>query len=123
MNYVGPRRQLNDQISTGDIDAYLRFISLNLCGVSSAAREYGRAASDAPFQADARACSAGEFTVARLVTHSGKAALNRVHDDVRYDAERRYVVCLALAGDIQVQQQVHDHRCTPGSMFMLSGSE
>jgi AraC-like DNA-binding protein len=123
MNYVGPRRKLHDQITTDDVDAYLKFISLNLCAVSGLQRDQGRAPPGAPFEADAHAYSVGDYSTARLVTHTNKVAMSRVHEDIRSDSERRYVVCLPIAGEIEVQQQTVAERCNAGAVFMLSGSE
>jgi AraC-like DNA-binding protein len=117
MNYVGPGRKRYDEIRTSDVGAFLRFACENLCSVANAG------GADAQFEGDAKACSGGEFTIARLATRLGSTQLDRSTLEVRFDNERRYALCLPVVGRLQATQFARTESCPAGSMIMMSGSE
>jgi len=118
-------RKARDDVSTGDLGVYMRFLSANVCNLTSKPHEHEDPPPppiDERFKAEGRAFSAGDFTVvrARMATKGCNA---RRPSHIRHDIERRYCLTFPVAGEIEVSQFGRSERCLAGAANLMSGSE
>ncbi len=116
-------RKPYDEIKTHDGGAYSRFIASNICNASSRWQRDNAYWNGTGFSADARAFSAGDFTIVRNKTKGGKIQHQREAADIAADNQRRYTISLPITGFSELRQLGRESECRPGSMIMMSGSD
>jgi AraC-like DNA-binding protein len=126
MNFMSPRRKLSDELVTGDRDAYLEFVSANLCHVTSGPTpdaQKGLPAEPA-FTASISVSSVNDFTIARASTSSGKMETSRTQEHIARDLDQpRYAICLPVSGGVEVEQFGRSISCAPDALAIMSGAD